>query len=261
VQVRAIDDLDKRIRDMHNELESLVIDYNMKKAINDNLGLSISAAHSNLAMFDRKFTEQNEKMLLEYKKKMEEVVEADKQLQQLIKENREKEMVLARERGLFDSERETNRRLVADSQSALAQNNAQWKNREVDILAREENLAKEKAEFETYKESLQPEIAKITSIKNENAIFLQRIEQQRMDMENLRLSALREKESMVEKEAVLQASLREERERIKNEDARLRNWEQNLKDYDLEIRAKLEEANRVLRREKLEKTVGASKEK
>lgn len=261
VQVRIVDDLEKRIKSMQLEVESLVVDYNMKKAVNDNLGASIASAHSNLAMLDRKFQEANAKMLKDYDKKMAEVVDADKQIQQLLKENREKEQALARDRGIFESEKVANQRLLHASETALAQNNAQWKNTEVDLLAREEALKKQLEEFEAYKVSLAPEIARITSIKNENSLFLQKIEQQKMDIENIRLSSIREREAMEEKIALSNATLADERVKVKGKEAELRNWEQNLKDADLEIRAREEEANRVLRREKIEKDLAKSSAK
>lgn len=257
VQIRTVDELEKRIKSLQAEIDALVIDFNHKRAINENLGASIASAHSNLSMLDRKFAEANAKMLAQYEKKMAEVVEADKQLQQLLKETREKEQDLERQRGLFESERVANRQLLHAAESALTQNNAQWKNIEADLLIREAELKKQKEDFESYKESLQPEISRITSIKNENALYLQKIEQQRLDMENQRLAVVREREAMEEKLAIANAATLQERERIKARDAELRNWEQNLKDYDLEIRAKNEEANRILRREKLEKELNA----
>lgn len=252
VQVRTVDDLETRIRMLMAECERLVLDHNLKVKINDNLGASIQAAHIDLANLKSKFGENNAKLVAEYDKKLKEVQLADGQLQTLVKENREKEQSLARERGMFNSERESIRQRLIDMENALSQNNAQWKVREADILAREEALKTEKTEFEAYRDSLAPEIARITSIKNENVLLIQRLEQENRNVENMRLAAAAERAQAEEARLQVEDKSNQDRMKVANEEARLRKWEQDIKDQALELRAQEAEYNRVLRREKLE---------
>lgn len=255
VQIRTVDELEVRIKNLTSEIERLTIDYNMKMRINENLGSSIQGAHIDLANIQRKFEDQNAKLVTSYEKKVREVEDADSQLQILIKENRDKAQALARERSLFDQERESNRQLVKSIEASLTQNNAQWKVREADILARENALKIEKDEFDVYRSSLAPEIDRITSIKNENILLIQRLEQEMRNVENIRLAAQAERNQAEESKAQMVDRSNQDRMRIAGEEARLRKWEQDLKDNALELRAKESEYNRVLRRDRLQKEV------
>lgn len=251
-QLKTVDELHLHIKQLHNEINSLVADHETKRRANESLANSIRSAQTELALFEKQFADKNAKRLAELDKKLKEVAEADATMQALIRENRETKQNLAREKSLFVQERENNRQLVHAANTALNQNNAQWKVKEEDLLQREAALKADKEAFESYKDSLNPEIARITSIKNENELLLQKIEMQRLDMERLRASSIREKEVATETALVSKAKSEQDRQRIANEEARLRKWEQDLKDSALEMRAREAEYNRVIRREKLE---------
>lgn len=251
LQIRTVDQLETQIKTLQGEIAALVADYNIKVRINDNLGASITQAHYDLANYKAKFDEQNAKLVASYDKRAKEVEEADKTLQALLKDNRLKEQELARDRGAFNSERESNRQQVKAMQNALDQNNAEWKKREADLLLREDALKNEKEAFEKYQESLAPEIARITSIKNENLALIQRVEQEKRNADNMRLAAAAERAQAEESIAMAKEKTNQERMRITNEEARLRKWEQDIKDMELEVKVQSEEAQKMMKRYQL----------
>lgn len=258
VQLKTVEELEAHIQKVRQEADNLVGEYNMKVRVNENLGNSIASAQSNLALFDAQFEAKNAKRLKELEKKVAEVEAADKEFQALILDNREKQKTLANEQTKFEMEREQNRQLVHAANTALDQNNAMWSAKEADLLKREEELKGEKAKFEDYKASLEPEANRITSIKNENGLLLQKVEMQNFEMERRRLSSVRERELADEARVASQTKLDQQKQNIANEDARLRKWEQELKDQALELRVQSEQVAKVLRREQLEKEIKAN---
>lgn len=255
VQLRTVQELELEIKKIREQMDNLVGEYNTKVRINENLGNSIRSAQANLALFENMFAEKNEKRLAELEKKIKQNAEADAELQKMISENRELKKSLQNDRNSFDNEREQNRQLVYAAKSALEQNLAMWKNREADVLDREEKIKQEKAEFEAYKESLTPEIARITSIKNENDLLIKKIELQRLEIERSRLAVTREKELAEEKRLIAFAQIEDAKLRVSNEEARLRKWEQDLKDSALELKARQADVDRILVRQNLEKEI------
>jgi hypothetical protein len=257
VQTQTVTSLEDNIIKLQSKLNDLVSDYNMKVRINENLGNSIASSQANLALFEAQFAQKNSDKLKDYNRKLASVESADKELQALLKENRQLKDTLSNELGQFRQEREQNRQLVHSANSALAHNNAIWLTKEADLLDREKLLAAEKAAFEDYKASLQPEVARITSIKNENTMLLQKIEMQNLEMERSRLASVNERQKAEEARAIAKAQVEEQRKVTQNEEARLRKWEQDLKDSALELRANKIEVDKIIYREKLKAEVDA----
>jgi len=250
-QAKEIVNLESQLKKLREDLDAQVVEFNVKKKMNENLGHSINSANMNLQMFDAKFKEMNAKRLEVLDKKIAEVEAADKELQALIKYNRETKKALDIQVGQFQTERESNRQLVHAANSALAQNNAMWKNREADIIRREKELEVAKEEFEAYQATIAPDLAKITSVRNENTELCKKLEMQRLEIERTRLEAVRQKEAAEDLKFTNGAKQAEATQRILNEEARLRKWEENLKDNALELAAKTTELNKELRRAKL----------
>jgi len=261
VQIRTVTELESYIIELRAKFDGLAQEYNQKKAINDNLGASIQSAHNDMSQVRALFEKKNSEMLAELTKKLKDVNEADGQYQTMLKEVTAKSAQLEQERSTFHNERENNRQLVQSATEALAQNNVEWKKREADILQREEALKDEKIDFELYKASLKPEIERITSIKNENELLLKKVEMQNAEMERRRVDAENSKQVAEESRLVAQAQIQQERQRIQNEDGRLRKWEQDLKDEALELKVQLEAAQKVIRREQLQREVSANEAK
>jgi len=251
--IMTVEELEKEIVKLKELLRGTITEYNVKMKVNENLGASIASAQARLAEFDTEFNKKNEERLKVYDKKLKDVNDADKELQTLIQTNRKEKEALSVERSQFNNERESNRRLVVDMQNSLTQANAMWATREADILEREKVLAEEKTAFEAYKDGLKPEIARITSIKNENENLLKNLEIERAKVERIRLEASMTKDSIEQAKAVAEIKAKEDRAKLLNEEGRLRKWEQDLKDFALEVKVQSEEAQKMMKRYELTK--------
>lgn len=260
LQLKTVDELEKHIIELRNRIQMMAQDFDVKRKVIDGLNASIAGAHSELNMVQNKFRAENAKLVTEYEKKLADVTKSDDTLQKLVQENRVKEKELNHSLATFEQEKHTIKMRMADLQNSLNQNNVEWKKREADILLRESALKTEKDEFELYKESLAPEAARISSTKNENELLLKKIEMQRVDIENMRAASQRDRDSVAEQRVANEAKATSEKLRVSNEEARLRKWEQDIKDAALELRVQQDNVQKILRREQLEKEVKASEE-
>lgn len=255
VQLFTVAQLESHLIELRAKFEGLAAEYNQKNAVNSNLGSSIQSAHSDLANARAMFERKNAEMLADLQKRLKDAVEADKEYQALTKSLREKQIELDQKLSSFNNERESNFQQVQAMQTALDQNNAEWKRREADILLREEELKKQVAEFDLYKDSLKPEMDKIDATKNENTLLLKKVEMQNNEMERRRVEAENSRQLAEEARLASLAQVEQARQRIQNEEGRLRKWEQDLKDEALDVRVQQEAAQRVLRREQLQREV------
>lgn len=250
-QLKTVAELEKHIIELRKHIDDLIADHNVKKQVLNGLNASIAGANSEFAFIQSRFEKENAKLVKEYNDKLAQLNKSDATMQAIIAENRNKEKALSNDRASFDQERNVLRNKLTEMERALAQNKAEWAVREKDILDREEALKQASLEFEAYKESLTPEIARITAIKNENASLVESISSMKINVENMRLAAIQSQERAKEQEIANSTNLKKERERIANEEARLRTWEQNLKDLDLEVKVKEEEAQKMMKRYQL----------
>ncbi len=254
------------IKELHNHREvlngiikDLTQDSESKRRILDGLNGSIAGAQSEIYNLKTNFEKQNVSLLAEFTKKQSDVESADKTLQALIQKNRESEKLNTMEASRLEDHRNICNSQVFEMKKALEQNQTEWNKREADILLREEALKTERASFEAEKESLVPEAAKITSTKNENILLLQKIDMQKLDIENMRRAMASDKERLEQQALINQVQLKKAQDTLVNEEARLRKWEQDIKDYDLETRARSAQADKVLKREQLQREVDSVK--
>jgi len=129
------------------------------------------------------------------------------------------------------------------------------KRRETDVQEREAALKAREEEFEAYKSTIEPDLARMSAIKNENTALLAELEDAKKEIENQRLLIQAEKVKN-------QGDLEAERERIRKaeavvreREARLQKAEENLKDMELEAKAAIAEANRTIKRYQNEKAI------
>lgn len=254
-----VDEL-KRHRDVLNtEIGSLSIQYESKKRILDGLAGSIAGAQSEIVNLNTTFQKKNKEMLDEITKKLSEIEASDKLLQAAIRENADTKKVNDVETSRLAEYRQKCNAELYEMKKCLDQNQSEWGKREADILRREAELKDAVAKFEEEKASLAPETDKISAIKNENILLLQKIEMDRVDIENMRRASVSERERLEQDKLIGQARIKQLEDKLANEEARLRKWEQDIKDYDLEVRAKSAEADKVLRRQQLQKEVDSAK--
>lgn len=259
VMLMNIDEINKHILHLKKITADLHQEYETKRKIVDSLNGSIAGAQAHLSMLNADFEKKNQSLVKEFQKKLSDVESSDKTLRQLINDNQESKRLNDVEKAKLAEYRQICDSQVNEMKKALSQNNSEWSKREADILEREKQLSSEKESFEAERNSLIPQLAHISSIKNENILLLQKIEADKNNVSNLRLSIESERQRLAEDRASIADKLKQKETSFLNEEARLREWEQNLKDYDLEIRAKASEAEKVLKRQQLQSKVDSGK--
>ena len=259
VLLMKVSDLETHTEFLNKRINELGMDYEKRKKLVDGINGSIAGAQAELQNVRNNISKENEKKLAEITSKLLEIDKADKTLRALMAENeainvsnRQKESVLIEERLICFSQ-------VEEMKKALTQNNVEWAKREKDILDRENVLKEEKDAFEKEKASLAPEMSRISSIKNENILLLQEIERERLTNRNIMLGIESERQRLEEDKLIESSKVDQAMLKVQNEDKRLREWEQNVKEFELEVRAKSGRADKLLREIQLQKDAALSK--
>lgn len=252
-------ELEKHRDVLNTEIASLSIQYESKKRILDGLAGSIAGAQSEILNLRATFEKNNKSMLDEVIKRQSDIEASDKLLRAAINQNAETKKANDVETSRLAEYRQKCNLELYEMKKCLDQNQSEWNKREADILRREDELKDAIANFESERTSLTPEMDKITAIKNENVLLLQKIEMDRVDIENIRRASISDKERLEQDRLIQQNRIKQIEDKLANEEARIRKWEQDIKDYDLEVRAKSAEADKILRRQQLQKEVDSAK--
>lgn len=246
-------DLEAHIKYLRGLMVDLDQEYRSRRKLVDGINGSIAGAQAELSMVRANVMKQNDALVKELETKKAEVEKADKTLRALISQNesllvtnKQKESALIEEKRLCNSQ-------VYEMKKALDQNQSEWNKREQDILLREKKLVEDRDAFEKEKEALAPEAMRITAIKNENILLLQEIERERAMNRNMMLGIESERQVLEENKLVEASKSKNQYEKLANEEKRLRQWEQDLKDMDLEVRAKSAKADKLIRQFQLQK--------
>jgi len=253
VMLMNVKDLEAHIKYLKEQMIGLDNEYRSRRKLVDGINGSIAGAQAELSNVRASVLKNNEGLVNELKRQREEVEKADNTLRRLIAEN-EGLLVANKQKqsSLYEHERNCSAQ-VFEMKKALDQNQAQWNSREQDIILREKALAEEKEAFYAERESLAPEMARISAIKNENILLLQEVERERLNNRNISLGIESERQIIEEAKLVEASKQKSISEKLANEEKRLREWEQNLKDFDLETRAKSAKADKMIRQFQLEK--------
>lgn len=253
VMLMNVKDLEAHIKYLTARMVEMDQEFQSRRKLVDGINGSIAGAQSELSSLRATFQKQNAQQIELLEKKLKEVDDSDRTLRKLIAENhtlsisnKQTESRLAEERQLCASQ-------VYEMKKALDQNQSEWNKREVDILAREKALKDEREAFETEKASIAPDLAKISSIKNENILLLQEVERERTNVRNLMMGIESEKQILAESKLINDARLKDAELINANQEKKLRQWEEDLKSFDLEVRARAAKADKLLRTMQLEK--------
>lgn len=253
VLLMKVKDLEEHIKYLSSQMVSMDAEYRSRRKLVDGINGSIAGAQAELSQVRANVQKQNEALVKEINDKLEAINKTDATLQKLVAEN--SALLVSnkqRESALIEEKRVCNAQ-VYEMQKALNQNLSEAKKREDDILAREAALKEERSKFEDERDLLTPELARISSIKNENILLLQEVERERAVNRNMMLGIESEKQVLEESKLVQQNKIKALTDKLANEEKRLREWEQNLKDFDLETRAKMAKADKMIRQYQLEK--------
>lgn len=254
-------ELEAHINFLRQRMIELDQEYQSRKKLVDGINGSIAGAQSELTSLRSQFEKNNAALTAKLEKDRKELVEADKVVQRLKSEAEALLRSNQQREGALIQESANCKQQVLDMKRALAENQAQWDKREKDILVREAELAKERIAFEAEKEALIPEQARLSSVKNENTLLLQEVEQQRANLRNFMLGIESEKQVLHEQKVLQENTTKQALEKLANEEARLRRWEEDLKQYALEVEAKRVMADKQIKQFQLESVVKSEKAK
>ena len=259
LMLKNIEELTKHHEYLNKRIGETTQEYETRRRLVDSLNGSIAGAQSELSNINRTIEKKHADSLTEINKQRIDLENADKSLQTLVQKNRETEKANQNEAARLLEHRMICDAQVAEMKKALADNQSEWGKRESDILRREAELKADREAFQAEKDALVPEAARITSIKNENIMLLQKIEMDRLDIENLRRAIATEKDRINELVAVSESKNKVQADKFANEEARLRKWAQDLSDQALELKAKTARADKILVREQYQKEVDSAK--
>lgn len=246
-------DLEAHIKYLTERMVELDKEFISRRKLVDGINGSIAGAQAELSNLRASYQKQNAQAIELLEKQRLEVEKADKTLRALISENQNLLVSNKHTESKLNEERQLCQAQVYEMKKALEQNQSEWNKREKDILDREKSLKDEREVFENDKSSIQPELAKISSVKNENILLLQEIEQNKTNIRNLMMGIESEKQALSESKLIQEAKVKEMELVNLNQEKRLREWENNLKDFDLEVRARSAKADKLLRTMQLEK--------
>lgn len=255
--IREIMEL-KDLRDkLHVNHEALCREYNAKDQTLQYLFQEIEAQALKKTRIMNEIKEEKKSEYEYIEKQTKKVDEASVVLNGLKNEEVAKTKQLKDEIGKIYEEREQFTRENARLQRHADQVEAADKNIKLDMLRRERELKESKEEFELYKASMEKDFAKINRIKNENATLLEKINRTEEKIE-------KERNSMNHEIAAKEAEIKTERDTYlsKENSVALRHElldkrEQDLKDTELELRAREVEAQKVLTRQQAQKVIDA----
>lgn len=183
--------------------------------------------------------------------RLKEVEASSKEYTQLLRTNREKEALLENGLNNLNKERQTNAAEVKKWQIYAEGEKAEANKQLVDVQNRESLLKEEREQFETYKQSIQPEIDKMTSIKNENDLLWKKLKSQEDGLEKEREQLKRERQKLISETEASKAKIDEASLLLSKREENLAKSQQELFDYELQVKSKDAECEKILKREQL----------
>lgn len=256
----TVQELKQHILDQKNEIQRNNLEIEGKYRALTQLENEIKAQNYNLNRQKDKFEADNAERIrvlevkqteidataIEYNKLMSEINTMKNELQSSLQS-------IADERRLHENENARMKKHVYDVETQSSKNGA-------DITDREQKLKEALEKLEAEKAAIEPEFARISSIKNENNLLFQKIDEAQaqvkrqtdlMDAYKAKLDA----DAEIGKQALAKQQLA-----LQNNEARLRKWEQDLNDQALEVRAREAEAQKMMKRYQLTQVVESAKE-
>lgn len=253
-----VKDLESHIKFLKDRILELDTEFRSRRKLVDGINGGIAGAQAELSNVRARVIKENEALINEINKKKNELDATDKTLQALVAKNEALLISNQQKESSLIEDRRNCFLQVADMKKALADNQSEWGKREADILRREQELAEDRSKFESERASLIPEMNKISAIKNENILLAQEVERQRLNNANILMGIESERQLFEEQKLVQAHRDKIQSDKFANEEKRLREWEQNLKDFDLETRAKSAKADKMIRQFQLEKEASST---
>ena len=220
----------------------------------------IKAQNYNLSRQNDKFEKENAEKLRILEIKEKEVVSADLEYKKLSAEVNETKKTLGNQLKAIYDERIAHKNELNRLNTHVSQIESSDSKLLADIEEREGLLKEAMEAFELERDALQPELKRISEIKNENFLLLQKLEEEKVQFERQKGLMDAYKKKLDEDALVTKASYENKLKAIQNEDGRLRKWEQDLKDEALELKAMQADASKQMKRYQLTAKIGENTE-
>lgn len=255
--IQELQEHDKRVRaeliNLSNELETK---YRALKNVDE----EIKSKTYELNRQNENFEKTNREKIRLLDKRQSDIEESDKQYKNLIVETNQLKINLKNDLSKISDER----REHASEKEVIGKNmqdiKSEWSKKEADILEREDNLKKEKEAFESEKEALKPELTRISEIKNENLLLWQRIDDEKGQLERQKNIFDSHRQKMAEDAEAGKLSIKKLEESLLLRESKLRKWEQDLTDIQLEVKAREVEIQKAIKRYQLKESIKNSGE-
>lgn len=259
--IKTNEEMQKHLVDVRKEIqnasEELALKTRALHQVNDEIKAQVYTLNRQNELFEKKNSERIE--LLE--KKEAEIQRADAEYKRLIieinllKDSLKKDInKLAADRLFFENEIKRLTKHAAEVEAAS-------KNAEADIAGREKTLREERETFEEEKAQIKPQLEHIAHEKGQVELVGTRLENEKKAFD-AQITAFNSYKARIADEAQADRAKIEKIElSLKNEEARLREWEQNLKDYDLELQAREATVAKERKRHQLKEVIKEGKTK
>lgn len=215
----------------------------------------IKARNFQLERLSDSFEQKNKERLRLIEEKEKDIFKANEEYKKLLREVKEKSDKLSseiykisEERRFFESE--MNRMNIHCNQvnSEMAKLKEDIENREAVLKEKEDILEAEKQSFE-------PELKRISQLKNENNMLLDKIEQDRKQFIRQQDSFEAYKKKIDSEDEIRKNQYRNQELSIQAKEAKIRKWEQDLKDIELELKAREADVQKQIKRYQLQESI------
>lgn len=252
--------LTQHILDQKKELQNVNVEIENKYLVLKNLDNEIKSQNYNVSRLKEKFEKDNAEQVRVMGVKQKEIELADAEYKKLTIEVNSMKNRLSNELKAIQDERIAMANEISRLNIHVSQVESESSRSKADIAEREQKLKDALIELEAEKESIKPEFARISAIKNENMLLFKKIDeaQAHIKRQEDNIEAYKQKLD-ADAEAGKQAIARE-RLAFQNTEARLRKWEQDLNDQALELSAREISVAQDKKRYQLHQVVESNKE-
>lgn len=259
-QKELISEYEQRIPKLKAEFEALSSEHAFKEKELRFVQQEVIHMQREYERLDDKIAKEQERRLADLAVKEEKLRVSSEQYDKLVAE--EKEIVATLRKKEFS---------LAEKEKFLLAENKRWiqnaedlatasKLLDNDVSKREAQLKKDRETFEAFKKTIEPDLLKITAIKNQNAELIRQLEQTQSKLDHEKNKIQYEKDKALEELNRSKESFRKREEAISEREKAIEKRTQELSDYELEVKAKEIEADKAIKRYKLAKQIEDSLE-
>lgn len=238
---------------------TLCNEFNMKQRSIEFLIAEINAQNVSLHNIKEAVKKERSEQIARIEDMEAKLKEANETYNKLISDNKEKANKLKNELDEIEEERRSFKEESERLERHVKQVENASKALESDLKDREAELSRAREEFEAYKSTLEPDLLRISAIKNENQALITKINNDKSNLDKQLMAFEHEKSKLMSELEAEKAKLIRLENSIAIREAEIRKKEENLIDYDLEVRAREAAAQKVLKRQQLQHKIDEAK--